>query len=102
MFWRRAFILAGAGVVVVVAGSINPPPPSPNMNHHVSVNMNGLGHEMERRKATVDDCFGPNGVCTIYTNEFAEPCLAVLGPSKNYTAWAICKCETGWLSMQQA
>ncbi len=54
-------------------------------------------------RATVDDCFGPNGICTIWTNEFADPCFDALGTtSKNYTAWNICKCGTGELSMLQA
>ena len=54
-------------------------------------------------RATVDDCLGPNGICTISTDEFADPCLDALGATnKNYTAWNICKCGTGWLSMRQA
>lgn len=88
MIWRRAALLTGA--ITPFATSFKPP------SNHVFA-----GSGLERR-ATIDDCFGPHGVCTIYTHEFAEPCLASLGPNKNYTAWAICKCETGWLSMQQA
>jgi hypothetical protein len=54
-------------------------------------------------RATVDDCFGPNGICTIWNHEFANPCFDALGSTnKNYTAWAVCKCQTGWLSMLQA
>lgn len=54
-------------------------------------------------RTTAHDCFGPNGICTIWDNDFADPCFDALGTAnQNYTAWHICKCETGWLSMLQA
>ncbi|KAK3896537.1 hypothetical protein C8A05DRAFT_39924, partial [Staphylotrichum tortipilum] len=53
-------------------------------------------------RGALEDCFGPNGICAIWAVDFANPCHDALRTTNNFTAWGICKCETGWLSMLQA
>ena len=46
-------------------------------------------------------CFGPNGICTIWT-DMNDVCQKALGQSQNFTAWRMCLCESGWLTVNQA